>query len=63
MFCYNSDAIALNYAHFGAGTGSIHITNVGCTGTESELQDCSSSNSVSNCNHDEDAGVRCQGIH
>ena len=55
-----SDAVAFSYSHFGAGVGSIFITNVGCGGSESELQDCTSSNSVSNCDHNEDAGVRCQ---
>ena len=55
------DAVAFSYSHFGNGAGSIHIANVTCSGNESELQDCTSSNSVSNCNHNEDAGVRCQG--
>ena len=55
------DAIPFSYAHFGAGTGSILITNVECSGSESELQDCTSSDAVSFCYHSEDAGVRCQG--
>ena len=62
--CYYQyiDAVSFFSAHFGTGTGSIFITNVACSGSESELQDCTSSNSVSNCNHNEDAGVRCQGM-
>ena len=49
-------------AHFGSGTGTIYLDNVGCTGSENRLIDCSR-NSVVTCSngHLEDAGVRCQG--
>ena len=58
-----TDAVAFSGAHFGAGTGTIHLDNVGCTGSENNLIDCSRSSIVS-CyrGHLEDAGVRCQGI-
>ena len=57
-----TDAVAFSGAHFGAGAGPIHLDNVGCTGSETNLTDCSY-NSVVNClrGHSEDAGVRCQG--
>ena len=58
-----TDAVAFGSAHFGAGTGTIFLDNVGCTGSENNLNDCSRSFSVS-CfgGHSEDAGVRCQGM-
>ena len=48
-------------AHFGAGTGPIHLDNVGCNGSERNLINCSRS-SFGHCyyGHQEDAGVRCQ---
>ena len=57
---YILGVVAFSSAHFGAGIGSIYLTNVACSGTELELQDCTSSSIVSNCHHGEDAGVRCQ---
>ena len=48
------------YAGFGQGTGPIHLSNVGCTGTESSLLSCSYSGiGVTYCGHYEDAGVVC----
>ena len=58
-----ADAVAFGSAHFGAGSGSIHFDNVGCTGSETRLIDCPRSSTVY-CRyaHSEDAGVRCQGL-
>ena len=56
------DAVALPNANFGAGTGSIFLDGLGCTGSESSLLDCSKSSTVScTYGHSEDAGVRCHG--
>ena len=56
------DALAFGNAHFGAGSGSIFLDNVRCTGSESSLLDCSHDTSVScSSGHREDAGVRCHG--
>ena len=56
------DALAFGTAHFGVGIGHIFLDNVGCTGSESSLLDCSHDTSVSCANgHSEDAGVRCHG--
>ena len=53
--------MAFSHAHFGPGTGSIHLDNVGCSGGEGRLIDCSRA-PVFHCarGHSEDAGVRCQ---
>ena len=57
---YLTDAVAFSSAHFGAGTGKIYLDDVGCTGSDNRLIDCSHSTS-NNCEHSKDAGVRCQG--
>ncbi|XP_071797056.1 uncharacterized protein [Asterias amurensis] len=47
-------------AHFGPGTGQIHMDDVSCNGTEERLQDCAFSGFGShNCSHGEDASVAC----
>ena len=57
-----TDAVAFSRAHFGAGSGPIHLNNVDCSGSETNLINCSQ-NSLFSCNsgHSADAGVRCQG--
>ena len=54
--------IPFGNAHFGSGTGPIHLDDVGCSGSETNLTDCPR-NSFISCyyGHSEDAGVRCQG--
>uniref|UniRef100_A0A8C1S5V6 SRCR domain-containing protein n=1 Tax=Cyprinus carpio TaxID=7962 RepID=A0A8C1S5V6_CYPCA len=53
---------ALSDAHFGPGTGPIWISYVVCTGSESTLKNCGTTGwSKSDCDHNEDAGVRCSG--
>ena len=49
----------MNSAHFGTGSGSILMDDVACTGTETRLSSCSHSSS-NNCDHNEDASVRCR---
>ena len=52
---------AFQLARFGQGSGSIHLDDVQCFGTELRLVDCPA-NPVGdhNCRHHEDAGVSCQ---
>ena len=58
----STDAVAFSSAHFGAGVGLIYLDNVDCSGSESRLTDCLHSSSAScRFDHNEDAGVRCQG--
>ena len=57
-------AVAYSYAYFGQGYGGIFLDNVACSGTENMLMNCSihtSSIGAHNCQHNDDAGVRCQG--
>ena len=50
-------------ASYGRGSGPIWLDNVACTGNETSLHNCFH-NGVGNhnCGHDDDAGVKCQGI-
>ena len=50
-------------AYFGQGSGPIWLDYVYCTGIEATLANCShlGFNVTRNCNHGQDAGVRCYG--
>ncbi|KAM4570568.1 scavenger receptor cysteine-rich domain-containing protein DMBT1-like [Fundulus diaphanus] len=51
---------ALSGAHFGEGTGQIWLSNVGCSGLEDTLTECSHSGfGINSCGQAEDAGVIC----
>ena len=52
--------MALTYG-FTNGVGQIWLSNLRCLGTETTLANCPHSGfGVHNCDHFEDAGVRCQ---
>ena len=46
-------------AYFGRGSAPILLDDVGCSGTESKLTDCSYDSSTGDCTHSEDAGAIC----
>ena len=54
-----ADATAHSNAHFGAGTGSIFLDNVACTGEEDMLTSCAYDSNTADCFHSDDAGVTC----
>ena len=57
------DVVALGRAYFGSSSGAIYLDSVVCNGSEGTLLQCTASPiGVHNCDHSEDAGVRCGGI-
>ena len=60
----SAGSLALDGAYFGSGIGDILLDNVVCRGTESSLLECNT-NPIGqhNCDHSEDAGVRCEGTY
>uniref|UniRef100_A0A3Q3BMT7 SRCR domain-containing protein n=1 Tax=Kryptolebias marmoratus TaxID=37003 RepID=A0A3Q3BMT7_KRYMA len=53
---------APHFAYFGQGANRIWLDNVGCTGSETYLTNCSHNGfGIHNCGHGEDAGVICSG--
>lgn len=54
---------AIGRAYFGQGSGNITMDDVNCRGNEDRLEECAHKGWYRhNCNHGEDAGVRCSGI-
>eukprot|EP00731_Ephydatia_muelleri_P001646 Em0001g1646a len=59
---YNGTAKAFINAAFGPGNGTIWMSQVFCSGSESSLDQCPFNGwGINNCWHGEDAGVVCQG--
>ena len=48
-------------AHFGEGTGPIHLDDVRCQRSDDSILDCDHSGvGIHDCDHDEDVGVVCR---
>ena len=62
MFCVGS--VPVRNAAFREVIGSILLDNLMCKGNESSLIDCVDDEDIGthNCEHKEDAGVRCEGM-
>ena len=62
MLTFTGTVVRTN-AYYGRGSGLIMLTNVGCTGEEQNLLNCTYTGyGVTSCSHYEDAGVSCPGI-
>ena len=61
---FGSSGIAIGSAGFGQRSGSILLDSIFCTGDEMTLASCGhlGINITRNCDHTEDAGVRCVGL-
>ena len=61
---FGAATAALSFSTFGQGSGNIWLDNLGCSGSEDCLGNCSHNGwGVHNCAHFEDAGVRCAGTY
>ena len=57
-------AVALPSATYGRGSGPTFLDNVACSGEELRLLDCGNNGiAYENCDHDQDAGVKCPGLN
>lgn len=56
------NAVAVKGAYFGPGSGNIHLDRVECEGNEESLWSCDHVTRPSDCDHENNAGVRCQTI-
>ena len=51
---------ARDRAFYGQGSGQIWLSNLNCTGTEMNIEDCLHNGwGIEDCSHGEDAGVKC----
>lgn len=60
LIFFSSGGRAMKEAYYGAGTGTIWLDEMGCSGNELSLFDCRHNTIGSHdCSHSEDAGVVC----
>ena len=61
-YIYKAQGIPTKRAYFGEGTGPIHFTRAQCGSCDTRLINCTiDMTGINGCDHDEDAGVICQG--
>ena len=56
----SSGAIGHCCGHYGEGSGTIHIREVTCSGSESGITSCTYINNTVVTSHAQDVGVECQ---
>lgn len=56
---FGSAKEAIAGSQLGQGIGPIHLNEIECTGNEKSIIDCKFNAESQGCNHEEDAGVRC----
>ncbi|XP_027970122.1 lysyl oxidase homolog 2 isoform X3 [Eumetopias jubatus] len=56
---FGSAREAITGSQLGQGIGPIHLNEIECTGNEKSIIDCKFNAESLGCNHEEDAGVRC----
>uniref|UniRef100_G1NSX5 Lysyl oxidase homolog n=1 Tax=Myotis lucifugus TaxID=59463 RepID=G1NSX5_MYOLU len=56
---FGSAKEAVTGSRLGQGIGPIHLNEIECTGNEKSIIDCKFNAESQGCNHEEDAGVRC----
>ena len=64
MLGFHHAVEARSGASFGEGTGPVWLSNLGCSGSESNISQCANSTSEwseQDCGHDRDVGVVCTG--
>ena len=65
IFLKFADSIPVRNAVLGEGIGPIFLDQLMCNGSETSLLECLPSENIGfhNCHHNEDAGVRCEGLY
>lgn len=56
---FGSAKEAITGSQLGQGIGPIHLNEIECSGNEKSIIDCKFNAESQGCNHEEDAGVRC----
>ena len=60
---YNRNPTIFRGAHFGPGTDFIHMKDVRCTGSETDIAQCRFTGwTIQDCSHTEDVGIDCGNI-